>query len=236
MSGEFKALGSYAGPNIPTSGLVLYLDAGNTKSYPGSGTTWYDLSGNSYNFTVSAGAFNAASGSTAAHFNFEGTYGAATIGSDVPSYANATLICFSSILNSTGNWRTLIRGSSADHQVIIANGSNTLGMYDNNGGNFISSGFDITSLPSPYTKFNCLAWKFSQSSPYYQFAYNGSSFGYAITNANATFNNGFTVVGAYQGGPSQYWGKIGAFIYYNRHLTDSEVVQIYSAYSGRFGL
>lgn len=36
-------------PNIVTDGLVLYLDAANTKSYPGSGTTWLDLSGNGYN-------------------------------------------------------------------------------------------------------------------------------------------------------------------------------------------
>jgi hypothetical protein len=34
------------GPKIVTNGLVLYLDAANTKSYPKSGTSWYDLSGN----------------------------------------------------------------------------------------------------------------------------------------------------------------------------------------------
>lgn len=33
------------GSNIVTDGLVLHLDPGNKKSYPGSGTTWYDLSG-----------------------------------------------------------------------------------------------------------------------------------------------------------------------------------------------
>jgi hypothetical protein len=33
-------------PRIVTDGLVLCLDAGNSKSYPGSGGTWYDLSGN----------------------------------------------------------------------------------------------------------------------------------------------------------------------------------------------
>jgi len=33
-------------PRIITDGLVLALDAGNTKSYPGSGDTWFDLSGN----------------------------------------------------------------------------------------------------------------------------------------------------------------------------------------------
>lgn len=37
---------------IVTSGLVLNLDAGNTASYPGSGTTWTDLSGNSRNGTL----------------------------------------------------------------------------------------------------------------------------------------------------------------------------------------
>jgi len=34
------------GPKIVTNGLVLCLDAANRKSYPGSGNTWYDLSGN----------------------------------------------------------------------------------------------------------------------------------------------------------------------------------------------
>ena len=33
-------------PRIVTDGLVLALDAGNTKSYSGSGATWTDLSGN----------------------------------------------------------------------------------------------------------------------------------------------------------------------------------------------
>jgi len=39
-------------PRIVTDGLVLALDAGNTKSYPGSGTSWTDLSGNGRNATV----------------------------------------------------------------------------------------------------------------------------------------------------------------------------------------
>lgn len=39
-------------PRIVTDGLVLCLDAGNTKSYPGSGTTWTDLSGQGNNGTL----------------------------------------------------------------------------------------------------------------------------------------------------------------------------------------
>ncbi len=39
-------------PRTVTNGLVLALDAANPKSYPGSGTTWTDLSGNGNNGTL----------------------------------------------------------------------------------------------------------------------------------------------------------------------------------------
>ena len=39
-------------PKIITNGLVLSLDAANNKSYPRSGTTWSDLSGNNNNGTL----------------------------------------------------------------------------------------------------------------------------------------------------------------------------------------
>lgn len=40
-----------AGPTYPTNGLVLCLD-NTAASYPGTGTTWYDTSGNGYDFTT----------------------------------------------------------------------------------------------------------------------------------------------------------------------------------------
>jgi len=39
-------------PRIVTDGLVLCLDAANPKSYPGSGATWLDVTGNGYNATL----------------------------------------------------------------------------------------------------------------------------------------------------------------------------------------
>jgi hypothetical protein len=45
----------YEGPNSVNSGLVLTLDAANSLSYPGSGTSWYDLSGNGYYNTLTNG-------------------------------------------------------------------------------------------------------------------------------------------------------------------------------------
>ncbi len=43
------------GWSLPTEGLSLLLDAGNVKSYPGSGTTWFDLSGNGNDGTLTNG-------------------------------------------------------------------------------------------------------------------------------------------------------------------------------------
>jgi hypothetical protein len=50
--GGYGVMGVYGGPNVVEDGLVLALDGGNSKSYPGSGTTWSDLSGNGNNGTL----------------------------------------------------------------------------------------------------------------------------------------------------------------------------------------
>jgi len=44
------------GPKVVTDGLVLCYDAADKNSYPGSGATWTDLSGNGFNATLSAAA------------------------------------------------------------------------------------------------------------------------------------------------------------------------------------
>jgi len=55
-------MSAFGGPNIIEDGLVLYLDAGNRKSYPGSGTTWFDKSGRGNNGTLINGpTFNTGS-------------------------------------------------------------------------------------------------------------------------------------------------------------------------------
>jgi len=53
----------FAGPEIVDSGLTLCLDAGNPVSYPGSGTTWRDVSGQLNNgILVGNPTFNSANG------------------------------------------------------------------------------------------------------------------------------------------------------------------------------
>ena len=45
----------FQGKNLTSSNLVLHLDASNTKSYSGTGNTWYDLSGYGNNGTLNNG-------------------------------------------------------------------------------------------------------------------------------------------------------------------------------------
>ena len=45
-------MGTVYSPNVVRDGCVLHLDAANPKSYPGTGTTWFDLSGNANDGTL----------------------------------------------------------------------------------------------------------------------------------------------------------------------------------------
>jgi hypothetical protein len=49
-------------PNIVTDGLVLYLDAANVKSYPGSGTVWNEMVRNNNGTLTNGPTFNSANG------------------------------------------------------------------------------------------------------------------------------------------------------------------------------
>jgi len=57
--------------NIITRGLVLHLDASAPESYPGSGTSWFDISGNGHVGTLTNGpTFNSGNGG---YIDFDGT-------------------------------------------------------------------------------------------------------------------------------------------------------------------
>ena len=57
-------------PSITTKGLVLYLDAANSKSFANTGNTWTDMSGLGNNGTLVGGAaYNSGNSGT---FSFDG--------------------------------------------------------------------------------------------------------------------------------------------------------------------
>ena len=64
-------MASFAGPNITNNNLALNLDAGNVKSYPGSGATWNDLAGTEIHGTVNSATYT--DNAHGKYFAFDGT-------------------------------------------------------------------------------------------------------------------------------------------------------------------
>ena len=219
-------------------GLVLSLDA---ADYVSGSSTWNDRSGNGYNFTLNnTGSFN--NTGQFPFFNFNPTFGSTSPrASDVPFATYNTLITFTSPINSTAEWRTLTRGIAADHHVIIQSGTNNLGLYDNNSNTFIPCDInvDISTLPNVFTRFNMWVFFISSQSPYYIFYYNPSSLPLTPTgiiasnvNTSAAINNGIGWIGGMT--TSQSWGSIGTLLWYNRKLSEQELVETYWRYAPRY--
>jgi len=217
---------------LPTNGLFLQLDATSTSSYPGSGTIWYDTSGNSRHFNIVASAYNAAG----KYMDFKGSYGCAKNASDLSISGDVTYVTVTRMLNSSGNWRTLTRSYVNDHHVMGLAGGWDIGIYDNDVSAFISSGYSQQSLPGYSSNaFMVMIWRWTNNdNPSYSLSVNGVTVG-NIVNSNARYSRGFGSIGAYHEGnqtpssASQFWGDIKYFAVYNRRLLDSELLTCYNA-------
>ena len=95
-------MGFSRGPKIVTDGLVLTLDAANTKSYPGSGTAWNDLSGNSEDFTLyNSPTFSSTTNSGILTFDGVNDYGQANTAKVIPD-TDAFSVVFAFAITGTG--------------------------------------------------------------------------------------------------------------------------------------
>lgn len=68
-------MGFYHSPSLVTNGLVLCLDAGNPKSYPGSGATWFDISGQNNHMTLTGSPSLVSNNGGVLSFNGSTQYG-----------------------------------------------------------------------------------------------------------------------------------------------------------------
>jgi len=226
-------------------GLAVSLDA---NEYLGSlnGTSWKDRSPYALNFTLTNTAAYIPNSQQFQYMDFSTSYSSGlNTNIDTPFSTHNTLVIFSKVKNSTGDWRTLLRGYQNHHNVIIESGSNRLGLYNNINGGFIKcdANVDISSLDQVYTRFNMHVWKFSTRSPYYQYYFNPSTAPCfptgVITDGRANLGNGFFALGSYYqpgSGLGQYWGQIASAFWYNRELSDEELVETYRRFAPRFDL
>ena len=235
-------------PSIVRDTLVLYLDAANTKSYPGSGTTWTDISGKGTNATLTNGpTFDSGnSGSIALDgtndYVLNSTAGVLPDGTDIFTLciwmyfdANPTgnfggsypgTVVFSG--NSEGTMELIIRpdGSSGPpHKMSFSRygGSTTGSCVANNINMPIQQWHNVVLVRS--------------SSNVNTIYLNGTSI--VTGNVSNSFTSGSLHLGA---APSQSSysghlnGKIASFTKYNKALSEAEVKQNYNALKSRFGI
>jgi hypothetical protein len=220
--------------NIVTNGLVLYLDAAKTTSYPGSGIIWYDISGNGNNGTLINGpTFNSANGG---FIVFDGVNDFVNMSSIINPSNNFTAdIWFNSSSVSTFQCMLYIRGSSStDYLVVTLYNSKILASKNENAD---SSKKSSTNLSSNIW-YNVVVTK--TSSNITSIYVNGvdettSAVGGEFLGANV---QGFQIANDYIFGGIliPYIGGISNTKLYNRVLTSAEVLQNYDAIKGRFGI
>ena len=221
-------------PKIITDGLVLCLDAGNTKSYPGSGTTWTDLSGNGNTGTLENGV--GYSGSNGGSLVFDGVndYVNAGNNSSLSFTNNLTIQVWCSSNISDNNYRTPLMKTTS------TGWSNGYGFYQQ-GGNFYffinqwngahrvsvsKTTFSLTSFVATYDGANL---KLYENGILRQ---TGSSFTSNVSNSATNLE-----IGRGSGVNDYVWnGNIAQASIYNRALTASEIQQNFNALRGRFSI
>lgn len=216
-----------------TANTILYLDAGLTYSYPGSGTTWYDLSVQSNNAALSNVTYNSGSGGYLV-FNGVNSSGALTSSKYNVVYLGKTVFISAYLTShmSLGTFRAF-EGSSA--------GSRNFNFYlhrDNNGDYKLhysaggAGGFsNILTSFVPGIWFTAAITHTTENLVSYY--YNGVIFG-TETNAFSQYLSGST---ENIGRADNYWdGRLGVVSIYKVTLSSSEILQNHNSIKNRYGL
>jgi len=215
-------------PRIVTDGLVLCLDAGNTKSYSGSGTTWNDLSGNGNTGTLTNGPTYSSDNGGSIFFDGSNDYVSLVDNLGDPQQFTVEFWAYPTQLNfdSNNNYRRIFRvGTSSNVILIEQSGYISFRVPGGTSNNMQGSGYSGTN------EWGYVVCTYDQSNK--KIYFNGSL-------KNTTAESGATVdFGSPQiVDPSSqtFKGNISNFRIYNRALTASEIQQNFDALRGRFGI
>lgn len=122
-------------------------------------------------------------------------------------------------VQSNGTWRTLVRGS-LDHQIIVQDGTNVLGVYNNTAGTFVSSGHTLTAAQLTGWHHIVAVGEGTTTRFYID--------GVLVGTANFKSTSDIVAVGNYQGLGQKFANMLDDFRVYDRALTQSEIRNIYT--------
>lgn len=208
----------------PVANLLLDLDASNPVSYPGSGSVWYDLSGNNNDFSLN-GTLSYTLNAQQSFFSFSSGY--AQGGAFLPNQAYTKVAI---VRTATGNFSNIISGDSADQHAFWGSAGPFLQAGHNGAWSTI---LNPTSVPTNQWFFAAVS--FSTTAGWRLYLNNLS----VITNPDTTAftaNPAVVQIGAFDGNYNNLNGDIALAQIYSGVLTDGEIAALYASWQSRFGL
>jgi hypothetical protein len=223
-------------PNMVTDGLVLYLDAANTKSYPGSGTTWTDLVSSKNAILNNGPSFNPSNGGS--------------ITFDLVD-DNVSFIPSNPTNNITDELTAEIFFQPTDltttfNAIYILTTNATFRLYRNAPGTspgtltwliYYYDTSNILRVLTDYNTYNLNEWSSTSVSVYsngtVRFFINGQ---FVDSRAPSNFNYWDITPRISNPTITMRYVNIASFKLYNTSLSDSEIQQNYNATKTRFGL
>ena len=204
--------------SIILNNLVIWLDANNASSYPGSGTTVTDLSGNGYTNTLTGATYTMLNGVKC----FDCTTGTNRVvvngtGPTLPTTGYTYITWARLEAGDPASFRTLLYTNSPKYTPItIPNNTNTLGYWDTA---FRSSGYDLASSVGVWVQYAVVGDNSSQT-----FYINGIQVGSSIA-----YGAGGTTYWGWgnNDGASQPWGYVANMFFYQTKLTQQQIQQNY---------
>jgi len=209
--------------------LILNLDAGNLASYPGSGTTWFDLSGSNNTSVLTNGpayVFNDSS----SNISFDGSNDYVVVNSNANLLSKTEytkFVFFYATSFSTAN-NLISGGVSGTNHAFWLNFSNRL--YAGHNASWLTvTGSTTLSTNTWY----CGAVTYSNVSGWKLYL-NGVLDGTSVT--STTFdNNGELLIAAYANA-NVFTGRMPLALVYNRALSAAEIAQNFNFYRSRYGI
>jgi hypothetical protein len=220
-------------PGIVTSGLVLCLDAANRKSYPGTGTGWFDLSGNENTGILTNGpVYN---NENAGYFTLDGAN----------DFINGTSISSQFTADITAEAWIYVTSAGVDWVRIIGTGNNpignrTFGLWYASDRRLLWQRYgagDPSIYPaSPIIQLNTWNHVVATTTGSNHMLYlNGVSIGSNVATGPWAASNEPITIG-FAGIHTYHNGRISNARLYNRGLSETEILQNFNALRGRFGI
>ena len=229
---------------VVNSGLQLYLDADNATSYPGSGTTWYDLSGNGNDVVMQNSGDISYTSSGGGYFSTGATgYFNRTNGTNIPN--GATPYTVSAWVQFPSGWP----GGSNSHAIAQIGSAPTyygLNSFAATPGGYLEVGWflqpgdpaplvsDSWTPSSPGTNWMNVVSQWNGATR--NIWYNGVL---QATDSIGTYlgNNTDILIGIDFPGFGNYLiGNIGQVLIYNRALSQAELLENFNVVKSRYGI